>query len=175
MDWVQITLLILTILVVLLILIGFFASRSLTKFERQMSKKMHAINVLMAQKQDLLVIMAKLFKKYHVLLPKEFVDDLTPVLDENLKSLTFTERLTIKTYLMKTSQSIIYYAEQSQSIREDHEYQVLKRALVELDDNHRRLSAIYNADVLGFNYWIKVWYLRPVCRLMKFKEKELLS
>lgn len=174
METAQIILLGVGIFLLLVFILGLLSARALNKFEKRIDKRMHAINVILAQKYDLLILMAKIFKKYRVKLPTEFEEELSPSMDSNLKTLTLTERLTVKAYLMKTSQSIIYYAEQSEVIREDNDYLVLKRALVELDDNHRKVAALYNADAMGYNYWIHVWYLRPLSKLSKFKDKDLI-
>lgn len=175
MGPIEITILVISILVVLLLFFTLIACHSLKKFNLRIEKKMYAVNVLLAQKYDILLLLAKLFKKYKIKLPTEFEDELSPSMDENLKRLTLTERLTVRAYLMKTSQSIVYYAEQCEDIREDSEYLILKKTLVELDDSYRRASALYNADALGFNYWIHLWCLRPIAKMLHLEDKELLN
>ena len=108
-------------------------------------------------------------------IPSEFQEELSPKMDESLKRLTLTERLTVKAYLMKASQTLLYFAESNEKVKNDKEYQILKKSLLEIDQNHRKALALYNADALGFNYWIKVWAFRPIVRLAKFSEKEIVS
>ena len=151
-------------------IIGYF---SLKKLNDRIEKRNYNVNILLAQKYDILVLLAKVFKKYNMAIPSEFQEELSPKMDESLKRLTLTERLTVKAYLMKASQTLLYFAESNEKVKNDNEYQILKKSLLEIDQNHRKALALYNADALGFNYWIKVWAFRPIARLANFSEKEI--
>lgn len=163
------------VLLFLFLLIEIIAYFSLKKLNERIEKRNYNVNILLAQKYDILVLLAKIFKKYNMTIPSEFQEELSPKMDESLKRLTLTERLTVKAYLMKASQTLLYFAESNEKVKNDKEYQILKKSLLEIDQNHRKALALYNADALGFNYWIKVWAFRPIARLANFSEKEIVS
>ena len=170
-----VVLIIVGILFVLFVFFEIVAYVSLKKLNERTEKRNYNVNILLAQKYDILVLMAKVFKKYKLTIPSEFQEELSPKKDSSLKIITLTERLTVKPYLMKASQSLLYFAESNENVKNDAEYQILKKSLLEIDTNHRKALALYNADAVGFNYWIKVWILRPVVLLAGFKEKEIVS
>lgn len=147
----------------------------LTKHNDRVEKRNHNMNILLMQKYDILILIAKIFKKYNLEIPSEFEEELSPKMDESLKKLTLTERLTVKAYLMKASQTLLYFAESNENVKNDTEFKILKKSLLEIDVNYRKAIALYNADALGFNYWIHFPLLRPVSFIMRFKDKEIVS
>lgn len=172
---VKIALIVIASLLFLTIVFVSISTYKFKKFNKRIENKLHAVNVLLAQKYDILLLLAKLLKKNKIKIPSEFEEELSPSMNENLKKLTFTERLTVRSYLMKASQSVIYYAEQNQSICEDNEYLVLKKMLVELDDDYRKAVALYNADALGFNYWSHFFLFRLTAKILRLQDKEIIK
>lgn len=175
MSALYIVLIILGALVSLFFVVELIALGMLTKHNKRIEKRNHNVDVLLAQKYDILILLAKVFKKYKLQIPTEFEEELSPKMDETLKRLTLTERLTVKAYLMKASQNLLYFAELDERVKNDNEYKILKKSLLEIDKNHRKALALYNADALGFNYWIHNPLCRPVAFIMKFEDKEIVS
>lgn len=169
------TIIIVSVILILFIVIEVLGYILLKKHSERVEKRNYNMNVLLAQKYDILVLLAKVFKKYQVAIPNEFEDELSPKMDESLKRLTLTERLTVKAYLMKASQNLLYFAEANPKVKEDQEYKILKTSLLEIDKNHRKAIALYNADALGFNYWSHFWILRPITKIAHFEDKEIVS
>lgn len=178
MNWWQITLLVVGVLLgvvlamyLLSLIIAYFA---LKKFAMRIETRKRSIDVLLSQKYDVLVLVARIFKKNHVQMPSDFEDELSPNMEGNLKKLTLTERMTIRSFLMKTTQTILYYAAQNPSISEDNEFLVLKRSLLEIDENYRKAITLYNADAVGYNYWIGMKVAYPLRKLGHFEEKQVI-
>ena len=172
---VHIILIVLGAVLFLFFLFELFALSLLTKHNERIEKRNHRMNMLLMQKYDILLLIAKIFKKYKLEIPSEFEEELSPKMDESLKKLTLTERLTVKAYLMKASQNLLYFAEANENVKNDTEFKILKKSLLEIDINHRKAIALYNADALGFNYWIHFPLFRPISFIMKFKDKEIVS
>lgn len=170
-----IILIVIGILLFLLLFIEIIGYVILKKHNNRIEKRNYNVNVLLAQKYDVLVLLAKIFRKYNVVIPSEFQEELSPKMDESLKRLTLTERLTVKSYLMKAGQTLLYFAELNDNVKKDKEYQIIKKTLLEVDYNYRQAISLYNADALGFNYWISFWLFIPVSRIAGFKEKEIVS
>ena len=162
-------------LLFLLFIVELIALSHLTKHNDRVEKRNHNVNILLAQKYDILILIAKIFKKYNLEIPSEFEEELSPKMEDSLKKLTLTEILTVKAYLMKASQNLLYFAEANKNIKDDTEFMILRKSLLEIDVNYRKAIALYNADALGFNYWIHFPLFRPVSVIMRFKDKEILS
>lgn len=171
----QIFLLIVAIIAAVYLLSTLIYFRVMKTFVRRINRRLDAIDVLLAQKYEVLRLVGKLFKKYKVVLPSEFEEDLAPHFDERLKEVTGTERTTIRSYLLKATQAVLFYGEQSKKLASDSEFIGLKKPLVEVDDDYRKAVANYNADVLGYNYWIQVFLWRWVARLARFHPKDVIA
>lgn len=145
------------------------------RFLKRIESQLNAVDVLLAQKYDVLRLVGKLFKKFKVALPAEFEDELAPHFDERLKEVTGTERTTIRSYLLKATQAVLYYGEQDKRLAANSEFINLKKPLAEIDKDYRKAVAIYNADVLGYNYWINVFVWRWVSKAAKMKSKDVMA
>ena len=160
---------------IILIIIELIALHLLKKHNDRIDRHEYNVNMLLAQKYDILLLIAKVFKKYNVKIPTEFEEELSPKMDESLKSLTITERLTVKSYLMKAAQTLLYFAEINDKVKNDSQFKILRDSLIEIDKNHRKAIASYNADVIGFNFWISYGALKPIVKLMGFKKRDIIS
>ncbi|MCH5171357.1 MAG: hypothetical protein J1F31_00785 [Erysipelotrichales bacterium] len=172
---VQIILISLGALLFLFFIFEVVALSLLTKHNDRIEKRNHNVNILLAQKYDILILIARIFKKYNLEIPSEFEEELSPKMEDSLRNLTLTERLTVKAYLMKASQSLLYFAETNKNVKNDNEFKILKKSLLTIDVNYRKAISLYNADALGFNYWIHFPLFRPIAIVKRFKDKEILS
>jgi hypothetical protein len=171
----QIVLLVIGIIFVVYFLSSLVYLRIMRNFIKRINHRLDAIDVLLAQKYEVLRLVGKLFKKYKVVLPAEFEEELAPHFDERLKEVTGTERTTIRSYLLKATQAVLFFGEQNKKLAADSEYISLKKPLVEVDDDYRKAVANYNADVLGYNYWIRVLPWRWVAKLSHFHSKDVIA
>lgn len=145
------------------------------RFSKRIEFQLDAVDVLLAQKYEVLRLVGKLFKKHNVALPSEFEEELAPHFDERLKEVTGTERTTIRSYLLKATQAVLYYGEQDKALAANPDYISLKKPLTEVDKDYRKAVNIYNADVLGYNYWINVFAWRWVAKAAKMKKKDVMA
>lgn len=63
----------------------------------------------------------------------------------------------------------------NKSLFDDAEGEIISANLKDIEIQLRTNIACYNADVLGFNYWIEFLPTRFVYKLLKIKKKELIS
>ncbi|HPV69545.1 MAG TPA: hypothetical protein PK030_00660, partial [Bacilli bacterium] len=59
--------------------------------------------------------------------------------------------------------------------RKSDEYNQFVKELGELDEIKRQHIAIYNADINGYNYWIKLMSYRRILKALGFHEKKRLE
>ena len=154
----------------LIIIVIAFVVRSLLK---DIKRKEQSINIVMAQKYDLLIALGNLMVEKGIELSKNISETLNLKNHEKLKVYNTMKRLSIKTLLTKTVDTMFYIAE-TNKIGEDIKYLILKKSIQDIDVHHRKSIASYNSQVVAYNYWIKTWLFRPVSLILRLKEKEIM-
>ena len=157
-----------------LVLSVFFAFQ-MRSFYTQLSKRKDAIDVLTAQKYDLLRMIGKLFVRHQIDVPQEFILSKRPRFEDTLQNIKDTERTIVKSFLVQTAQALFYYGEQNQALSVNPEYVSLKKSLAEIDELFRKQVAIYNALATNYNWWQKFLLYRWVSILFRHQNKELIS
>ena len=59
-------------------------------------------------------------------------------------------------------------------LEKNNEFVLAKNNVLEMDGVYRNIVACYNADVLGYNYWIKFLPNRWIFKIFRFKAKNLI-
>ena len=160
-------------LVVIYLLIIFLIGMVLHSLIKDILRREKAINVIMAEKYDLIVSLGVLMDECGVDIPNSIRNTLNLKNHDNLKVYNTMERLSIKTLLMKTVDTMFFISEQ-QGLYEIERYRSLKAAIENIDVHHRKDIARYNSQVVSYNYWIKCWLFRPISKILKLKEKEIM-
>ncbi len=171
----EVTLLILGILLSVYLFVALFYALQMQKLFKQLTKRKDTIDVLTAQKYDLLRMIGKLFVRHKIDVPQEFILSQRPRFEDTLQNIKDTERTIVKSFLVQTSQALFYYGEQNEQLSVNTEYVSLKKSLAEVDEHFRQQVAIYNAGVTNYNFWGKLWLYRWVSRLTRHKSRDLIS
>ena len=145
------------------------------EYEKRIKKYLESIDVLIVQKYDLLRRISKIFKQCDISVPKEFVLDVRPKFEETLKDISAQERAIIKSFLMRTAQALFYYGEVNQKLADHQAYRALKVSYAETDHQYRSIVNFYNADAIGYNYWIRIGWFRWVAKYRKLTKKDIIS
>lgn len=70
---------------------------------------------------------------------------------------------------------LLFISRTENSLVSNDEFQLVKENIKQLDFQYRNTVAMYNADCLGYNYWISFWPTRWVWKMLKFEKKELIN
>lgn len=147
----------------------------MAKINHRVGKRKHKVDVLAAQKYDVLRMIGKLFVFHHIDVPQELILSKRPRFEDTLQNIKHTERTIVHSFLVRTAQSLFYYGEQNQSLAANPEYITLKKTLAEIDENFQKGILEYNADAMGFNYWRRFFLYRWISFLMALKHRELMA
>jgi hypothetical protein len=168
-----------TVYIILIVLASIYCIGGLVYFiqmsriSRRLSKRWHKVDILSAQKYDVLRMIGKLFLLHHIDIPQELILSKRPRFADTLQNIKTTERRLVASFLLRTAQALFYYGEQNKSLSNNQEYIVLKVTLSEVDQAFQQALIIYNADAMGFNYWRRfIWY-RWLGSWMKLNERDL--
>lgn len=157
-------------LYLLIVVIIGLVVRSLVK---DIKRKEHAINIIMAEKYDLLIALGNLMIENNIELPNKLKETLNLKNHDGLKVYNTVERLSIKTLLTKTVDTMFYIAE-TNKLGENDKYQTLKISIQDIDVHHRKDIASYNSQIVAYNYWIRTWLFRPFALIFRLKKKEIM-
>lgn len=175
MTTLEIILIIVIIVSIIYLLLGLFFTVQLRSFFMQLSKRKDSIDVLTAQKYDLLRMIGKLFVRHNIDVPQEFILSKRPRFEDTLQNIKDTERTIVKSFLVQTAQALFYYGEQNQPLSVNPEYVSLKKSLAEVDELFRKQVAVYNAAVTNYNWWQNFFLYRWISIIFRHQTKELIT
>ena len=93
---------------------------------------------------------------------------------EDIKQIGSPAYLKAKNDLAFIRDSLLNSCDQFKEMKDDEEYLQIKESLNELSMNYRSCVIMYNADVLGYNYWIRFLPCRYIFLMFKTKTKDLI-
>lgn len=175
MTTLEIVLFVTIIVLCIYLLLGLFFAFQMRSFLTQLNKRKDAIDVLTAQKYDLLRMIGKLFVRHQIDVPQEFILSKRPRFEDTLQNIKDTERTIVKSFLVQTAQALFYYGEQNQPLSVNPEYVSLKKSLAEVDELFRKQVAVYNAAATNYNWWQQFFLYRWIAIVLRHQLKEIIS
>ena len=80
-----------------------------------------------------------------------------------------------KKALSYVKDEIMFVTNENQDLSQDPEFITYKNNVNDADTQYRNNVIMYNADVLGYNYWIRFLPCRFIFKMFKVKRKEIIS
>ena len=82
---------------------------------------------------------------------------------------------TSKKSLSYVKDEIMFIVNEHPELNSDAEFVTYKNNVNDADTQYRNNVIMYNADVLGYNYWIRFLPCRFIFKMFKVKRKEIIS
>ena len=109
--------------------------------------------------------------------------DIDPKLVEKLNSISekdfeepgSAQYINANNTLSYLKDEVMFVANEHSDLVSSNEFNQAKKNVVEADALYRNNVTMYNADVLGYNYWITFLPCRFVFKTFRLKKKELIS
>ncbi len=95
--------------------------------------------------------------------PNDFDQPGTPQFDKSINALSYLK------------DELLFIASQHPELGDDPDFMLVKQNLIDSDNHYRNTVTMYNADVLGYNYWIRFLPCRFVFKIFRVKKKEIIS
>lgn len=113
-----------------------------------------AISILLSEKKDVLLSMYAI------------IDNSPSLTDEAMKNMTTqvrwlqtaelkAENIEESISILSSLQKQLLMSSTINGLNKDDEFETHREMLIDLDANYRRTAAIFNSDVLGYEYWRK--------------------
>ena len=162
-------------LIALFILAFIITSIFYNIFAKRVKKGSVAIDLLMNQRFELMNQFLALLDKHQVEVSKEdkhAISRLERISDfQQLLKRDRDERVLA---FVHSSHNIITLCENSEEVIKDPTYTDLLIQFNDVEETYRQKSALYNSDVIGYNYWVNVPVVKIFFRMAKKRSKDLI-
>jgi hypothetical protein len=157
-------------------LIGYiFVLTALFNFKKRLQKRIVALSVVFADKKEVLLSLLALF--YSLKIPLDDPDNAEAEKVRWLKTKVVkgSDIESVFATLSGLEKRLALLAQQQPSLQKNKDYRTYASTLGDLDANYRRIVAVYDSDVTGYNYWCHFLPYFPLNWLFGFRAKKRLA
>ena len=141
-------------------------------FSSIMKHHAHDLTVILTNKRDNLAKLAECLTNSGIKLDKKKMEKLQNFDTKRLEIKDDEDSKAAREELTSINEYLLSVCEQNQIKDKDGEYQKTIDNIYELEKVYRQHLMMYNADVLGYNFWIAFVPTRFIYIILKFKNKE---
>ena len=116
-----------------------------------------------------------LLNKHGVKLDKKKLEELSNFDLKAIEHQDGEEAKNARDLLTSISEYFLYVARDNEKVANDPEFFEISMNLEELEKIYRQHVIPYNADVLGYNFWISFFPTRYIYKILKRKTKDIIS
>ena len=175
LEWYEILIIVIGSFVLLYVL-GFIVNLAfVATFKRKINEHRKAITIVLTQKKEALLNLVLIMEKSDSKLDPRFFALLQDI-DENYFSKIYSnETKKARETLSYVRQELAGISNKSNDLQKNEEFKLSIASINSLDEQFRVLLASYNADIIGYNYWIAFKPYRYLFLLNKTEKKDLIS
>ena len=141
-------------------------------FASIMSHHSHDLTVILTNKRDNLIKLVGLLSSSGIKLDKKKNDALRNFDLKRIEKHDGEDAKNARDELTSLSDYLLGLATDNQSALNESEYQLITSNIYELEKVYRHHVMMYNADVLGYNFWINFLPTRFIFKILKFKRQD---
>ena len=141
-------------------------------FASIMSHHSHDITVILTNKRDNFIKLANLLTSSGVKLEKKQLDALNGFDLKRIEKQDGEDAKLARDELTSLSEYFLLIATANEANLNAEEYFHIMTNINELEKVYRDHLMMYNADVLGFNFWINFFPTRFIYKILRFKKKD---
>lgn len=135
----------------------------------KIKRKKSSISIILAQKYDVAVVLAKYLISMNEKIPSDILADLNLQNTPDFNYYSTFERKNIGDRINDIITKLKEIGNSSSYLNEIR-YITLKNSTDDVDKQYKHAILSYNNLVWGYNYWIKFIFYRPISLLFKLKE-----
>lgn len=167
-------------LIVFLVIFGIYVLLLITdiifvlSFNKFFSKHLKAMIIFLNMKFDNVKRLMEIVIESGTPVDNKFILLISDIHREDFDHVEGNGCKTVLDNLTYIKDEILYISRGSAKLQNDEEFKLARQNIATLENQYRASIATYNADVLGYNYWISFFPTRFIWKLMKFKPKAIL-
>ena len=143
-------------------------------FNSYFKKHKKGLEVVLNMKLENLKRVIDIFKTNKIAVPAELKQKLDSINSSVFDDLGSDESKQARDDLSFIRDELFFIATKNEHILVNEEYLLAKENILEQDIVFRKYLAMYNADVLGYNYWSNFKPARYIFLIFRVKEKEII-
>lgn len=171
----NITLTVIIAIVALWLLAFLIAELFILFFKSALRRHSKSMMVLLNAKYENLQKVYDLFKEYNVEVDPKLVETLNKIDVKTFEKQDSKEAEEARNLLAYLRDEANYIANRNKDLLEKPDFAIARNNVLELDIQYRNNIALYNADVLGYNYWIAFLPVRFIFKIFKAKKKDIIG
>ena len=175
MEGYQIALTILGVIVGIYIILVLLDLIFILSFRTILNKHSRALAVFLQTKYDNIHRLIDILNKYGKTLDFKYIKMLTDINPKIFLTLDAPECKVARDNLCFIRDELVYIVGQDELLSKHNEVKNGLNSITEMDANYHILVASYNADVIGYNYWVHFLPTRYIYKLLKTKNKQLIA
>ena len=141
-------------------------------FSSILSHHNHDLTVILTNKRDNLLKLSTLLTSGGVKLDKKNLDALNNFDLKRIENQDGEDAKAARDELTSLSEYFLMMATTNESVLNQEEYQLTLENINELEKVYRHHLMMYNADVLGYNFWINFFPTRFIFKMFRLKRKD---
>ena len=141
-------------------------------FASIMNHHSHDLTVILTNKRDNLIKLADLLNASGIKIDKKKNDSLRNFDLKRIENHDGEDAKNARDELTSLSDYLLGVANDYQTSLKEDDYQLIAANIFELEKVYRHHVMMYNADVLGYNFWINFLPTRFIFKILKFKRKD---
>lgn len=173
--WLQGTLIAVAGVALLYLLFFFIVLLFISNFNKRLKKRREAMRLLLAQRKDITLALYRKIVDQKIKVSIAVTNRINELSNKEIGLFNHYEIFEYAPELEKVTKTIFEIAEANKVIKKSEEFAQFAKELEELDEMKRQHIAIYNADINGYNYWIKLMSYRRILKALGFHEKKRLE
>ncbi len=144
-------------------------------FSSILSHHDHDLSLILANKKDNIDNLVTLLNKHGVKLEKKKVEELSNFDLNAIEHQDGEEAKNARELLTSISEYFLYIARDNEKVSNDNEFFEIAANIEEIEKIYRQHVVLYNADVVGYNFWISFFPTRFIYKILKRKPKDIIS
>ena len=141
-------------------------------FASIMSHHNHDITVILTNKRDNFIKLANLLNSSGVKIDKKQMDALNGFDLKRIEKQDGEDAKLAREELTSLGEHFLSLATSNEASLNEEEYFHITTNINELEKVYRQHLMMYNADVLGYNFWINFFPTRFIFKILRFKKKD---
>ena len=131
--------------------------------------------LVLTNKKDNLDKLAMLINKHNIKVDKKQADALANFDLKVIETQDGEDAKKARELLTSISEYFMYVARDNDKVMNDSEFELISGNVEESEKLYRQHVVLYNADVLGYNFWISFFPTRFIYKILKLKPKDIIN
>lgn len=173
-TWLLVSFIVLCVLLGLWILLIVAVSVALILLSRQIERSKSGINIILAQKYDVTIVLAKYLLDLNVKISDEIKKEFNLEKKPSFDRFATLERLSIGQRIDDIVLEIFAKISEEE-LNSDPRVETLSNSIEDIDRQYKHIILSHNNRIWAYNYWIRFKPYAPVAKIFKLKAKSAID